>query len=179
MKSFEDSIEQMLWPAKRLGERVYKMASGREHLGIIDVTTEESSLRLPRGYLPRFLRPELGVLSRWIPWLFTAEGIEISPIPKGTPIGLISNLDLERRRALLPVLLRLKHALKDVAAKKGKVDAVKVYEEGGLVDEMLKVNKCPDFVVNRGHYFGTEYFKEEPGLGDADKRALVAFLKTM
>lgn len=79
---------------------------------------------------------------------------------------------------MLPVLLRLKHALKDVA-KKGKADAVKVYEEGGLVDAMLKVNKCPDFVVNRGHYFGTEYFQEEPGLGDADKRALVAFLKTM
>lgn len=47
------------------------------------------------------------------------------------------------------------------------------------MDAMLKVNKCPDFVVNRGHYFGTEYFTEEPGLDDADKRALVAFLKTM
>ena len=42
---------------------------------------------------------------------------------------------------------------------------------------MLAVSKCPDLVVNKGHYFGTDYFKEEPGLSDADKRALVAVLK--
>jgi hypothetical protein len=45
-------------------------------------------------------------------------------------------------------------------------------------DRLLKLSKCPDFVVNRGHYFGTDMFKEEPGLSDADKRALIEFLKT-
>jgi hypothetical protein len=43
---------------------------------------------------------------------------------------------------------------------------------------MLELSKCPDFVVNRGHYFGTDLFKEEPGLSDDDKRALIEFLKT-
>ena len=43
---------------------------------------------------------------------------------------------------------------------------------------MLGVSKCKDFVVNKGHYFGTSYFAEEPGLSDADKRALIAYLKT-
>ena len=43
---------------------------------------------------------------------------------------------------------------------------------------MLELNKCPDFIVNRGHYFGTSYFTEEPGLTDEDKRALIEFLKT-
>jgi hypothetical protein len=33
-------------------------------------------------------------------------------------------------------------------------------------------------VVNRGHYFGTDLFKEEPGLSDEDKRALIEFIKT-
>ena len=42
----------------------------------------------------------------------------------------------------------------------------------------MKLSKCPDYVVNRGHYFGTSYFKEEPGLSDPDKRALIEFLKT-
>jgi hypothetical protein len=32
--------------------------------------------------------------------------------------------------------------------------------------------------VNRGHYFGTDMFKEEPGLSDQDKWALIEFLKT-
>jgi hypothetical protein len=32
--------------------------------------------------------------------------------------------------------------------------------------------------VNRGHYFGTDYFKGgEPGLSNEDKLALIAFLK--
>ena len=44
---------------------------------------------------------------------------------------------------------------------------------------MLKVSKCPDFIVNRGRYFGSDYFKEEPGLSDEDKLALIEFLKTM
>jgi hypothetical protein len=47
-----------------------------------------------------------------------------------------------------------------------------------LVDDMLEVSKCKDFVVNKGHYFGTEYFSEEPGLSNEDKSALIAFLKT-
>jgi hypothetical protein len=56
---------------------------------------------------------------------------------------------------------------------------------------MLSLSKCPDFVVNRGHYFGTAEFNnqdglsaderafgKEPVLSDDDKRALIAFLKT-
>jgi hypothetical protein len=43
---------------------------------------------------------------------------------------------------------------------------------------MLAVSKCKDFVVNKGHYFGTSYFAEESGLNDDDKRALIGFLKT-
>jgi hypothetical protein len=47
-----------------------------------------------------------------------------------------------------------------------------------LVPKLVELNKCPDFVVNRGHYFGTAAFKEEPGLSDSDKRALIEFVKT-
>ena len=48
-----------------------------------------------------------------------------------------------------------------------------------LVDPMLELSKCKDFVVNRGHYFGTDKFAEEPGLSDAQKRDLIEFLKTL
>ena len=43
---------------------------------------------------------------------------------------------------------------------------------------MFALSKCKDYVVNKGHYFGTDYFNEEAPLGDADKRALIGFLKT-
>ncbi|HYO91801.1 MAG TPA: hypothetical protein VEQ40_09200, partial [Pyrinomonadaceae bacterium] len=47
-----------------------------------------------------------------------------------------------------------------------------------LADSLKELSKCPDYVVNRGHYFGTGYNKDEPGLSDDDKRALIEFLKT-
>ena len=55
-----------------------------------------------------------------------------------------------------------------------------------LVDPLLEMSKCPDYVVNRGHYFGTGYTEpgdanplNEPALSDQDKRALIEFLKTL
>ncbi len=48
-----------------------------------------------------------------------------------------------------------------------------------LVEPMLELSKCKDFVVNRGHYFGTDKLAEEPGLSDEQKRDLIEFLKTL
>ena len=51
-----------------------------------------------------------------------------------------------------------------------------------MVPDLLNVSKCKDFVINKGHYFGTEFLptsEGEPGLSDADKKALIEFLKTL
>ena len=48
----------------------------------------------------------------------------------------------------------------------------------GVGQKALDLSKCPDYVVNKGHYFGTSFFKEEPPLSDDDKRALIEYLKT-
>jgi hypothetical protein len=47
-----------------------------------------------------------------------------------------------------------------------------------LGKELHELGTCPDYVINRGHYFGTGQFSEEPGLSDDDKRALTEFLTT-
>ncbi|MFO1434658.1 MAG: hypothetical protein U1F76_32010 [Candidatus Competibacteraceae bacterium] len=177
MKSFDDSIEQLLWPEKRRGDRKYMTASGKAVPGVIDVTTATSYLRVPTGYLPDFLQPLIGPLHYKAPWLAGEQGIEIGPIPKGTPINLLSNLDMEQRGKVLAVLLKAKHDLQSLPQGAGDEEARRAF--ANLVDPLLDANKCPDFVVNRGHYFGTDYFKEEPGLNDADKRALIEFLKTL
>jgi hypothetical protein len=183
MASFQDSIEKLLWPELRekdpvLGDRVP---------GLIDRTTARSFLRVPAGYLPEPLQPLLGRLNRYLPWAFGEGGVEIGPIPKGTPINLMANLemmpdgaDLSERAAhvkkLLPVLHELIHALKGVDRSSSDEEVRKAFAP--LVPQLLALNKCPDFVVNRGHYFGTNAFKEEPGLSDSDKRALIEFVKT-
>jgi hypothetical protein len=97
------------------------------------------------------------------------------------PVGLITNMDMlgseltpaerqEHQKRVLSLLRRTKEELR-TRADLGTV-------LGNLVDDMLAVSKCKDFVVNKGHYFGTSYFAEEPGLSDDDKRALIAFVKT-
>ena len=183
MKSFDSSIEQMLWPERRAKDPIL----GDKIPGIIDRTTTTSYLRVSAGYLPSTLRGLLGPASRLLPWLFTDEGVELGPIPAGTPVSLLANLDLvsestdtgarlAHEKKLLSLLLRIKHDLKAIPRGASDDEARKVF--ANLVDPLLELSKCPDFVVNRGHYFGTSAFAEEPGLSDADKGALIAFLKT-
>ena len=51
-----------------------------------------------------------------------------------------------------------------------------------VVEDLIDISTCPDYVVNRGHYFGTDRLpasEGEPGLSDDDKEALIGFLKTL
>ncbi|MDD2660993.1 MAG: hypothetical protein PHY54_15160 [Methylococcales bacterium] len=179
MKSFDDSIEQLLWPERRQGERLYTTRSGKPVPGHIDLTTASSYLKVPKGFLPDFLQKEplYGVLTNVAPWAVAESGIEIGPIPKGTPVNLVSNIDLEQRGKVFDVLLKAKRDFKSLPPNAGDAKAKAVLSN--LVEPLLSVSKCPDFVVNRGHYFGTGYMQDEPGLSDEDKQALIEFLKTM
>jgi len=177
MKSFNSGIEQLLWPEKRKGDRKFVTASGKEVPGVVDVTSATSYLRVPKGYLPDFLEQFVGPLSYAQPWLFSEGGLEIGPIPKGTPINLVSNIDLEQRESVVRFVLKAKGDLKALPSGASDEDARKAF--AGLVQPLLELSNCPDFVVNRGHYFGTDFFSEEPGLSEQDKRALIEFLKTL
>ncbi len=182
MDSFQDSIGKMLWPERRDRDSVL----GEKVLGKMDRTTVKSYLRIPAGYLPDFLRPLLPPGQRFLPWLFGDSGIQIGPIPAGTPVDLLANLDilgestdpgekLKHDEKLLNLLLKMKH---DLEAVQGASDDETRKVFANLVDPLLELSKCPDFVVNRGHYFGTSYFAEEPGLSDEDKLALIEYIKT-
>ena len=74
---------------------------GNKVPGAIDRTTERSYLRVANGYLPDFLQRLHGPIAQFAPWLFGEDGIQIGPIPKGTPVGLLANLNVvpETRRS--------------------------------------------------------------------------------
>jgi hypothetical protein len=184
MKSFDNSIRQMLWPETRDKDKVL----GDKIPGRIDRTTVTSYLRVPSGYLPNYLKPLASFGAAVLPKLFGENGVEIGPIPAGTPVGLLTNIDLnpsglspadrlEHDKKVLDLLLKVKHDLKALPKNATDEDARRVL--ANLVDPLLSVSKCPDLVVNRGHYFGTDRFHEEPPLTDAEKNALIEFLKTM
>ena len=100
---------------------------------------------------------------------------------KGMPVGLITNMDLmgadltpEERKAHPRVCSKLfKRDEGGAEAEPRPRSAARTSQ-----NTMLSVSKCRDLVVNKGHYFGTSYFAEEPGLSDDDKKALIEFLKT-
>jgi hypothetical protein len=153
----------------------------------MDRTTESSYLTVPPGFLPDLLKPLLGPGERLLPAVFGDGEVRIGPIPKGTPVGLLANLDLlgeglqgeqkrEHQKKVVDLLLKMKHDLATLPANASDEDARRVF--ANLVPDLLSLSKCPDYVVNRGHYFGTRDYPGEPALTDDEKRALIAFLET-
>jgi hypothetical protein len=177
----------MLWPETREKDAIFTTQG--PGVGVIDRTTTRSYLKVPVGYLPDALLKLRSVFHRLLPALFTAGGsVQIGPIPAGTPVGLLSNLQLlaetddpaeqiAHTEKLVDLLAKLKNDLEALDPKATDDEARKVF--ANLSDRMLSLSKCPDFVVNKGHYFGTNFFAEEPGLSDEQKNDLIEFLKTM
>jgi hypothetical protein len=183
LQSFQDSIEKLLWPEKREKDSMLP----DKLVGVVDRTTQTSYLRIPRGYLPDFLQSLVEPGDRFFPWLLDQSGVQIGPIPAGTPVNLLANLEVvpegadfsqkaEHDKQLLELLLKIKHDLKSLP--QGASDQQARQSFANVVQPLLDMSTCPDFVVNRGHYFGTSYFKEETPLNDDDKRALIEFVKT-
>jgi len=186
LEAFQDGIEKMLWPEKRDKDALL----GDKIPGKIDRTTQSSYLKISYGYLPDALQNLRG-FSRFFPWLVDDKDkiIKIGPIPAGTPVGLLTNVNpfsessnpgerLVHGKKLLDLVLKINNDLQKLPPGATDEDAKKVFAP--LVDPLLELSKCPDLIVNRGHYFGTGQFSGgEPGLSDADKRALIAFLKRL
>ena len=93
----------------------------------------------------------------------------IGPIPKGTPINLIANVEpdfgqLAALQARIAKTLLQIHT-QNLSPEQARAELLKA------VPQLLAANKCPDFIEDEGHYFGTD-------LPDNDKRALIEYLKT-
>ena len=179
MRVFQDSIEKLLWPERREKDGIFAGDNG-PGVGIIDRTTSENFIWVPAGYVPDALRGLLGIGQRLFPFLIRNGAVEIGPIPRGVPVGLLGNMDLLDQDAP-NAKDRLDH-LKNLAkllgqVKRGLKRNTEIFANNEIGDTMLSLSKCKDFVVNKGHYFGTNLLAEEPGLSDDDKRALIAFIK--
>jgi hypothetical protein len=103
--------------------------------------------------------------------------LRIGPIPKGTPVNLIANIDLDstfdplKLANFVGAVAKVYAALRELDDKKlDDAAATARLKEVGPV--LLKLSKCPDLVEDHGHLFGT-------GLPDADKHALIAYLKRL
>ena len=184
MRAFDDAIEQLLLLKKRDPDKILKDPQfvNDPAGGLIDRITVDSYLDVPENYVPRPLRGLIRVSRRLFPFIGgQGASISIGPFPQDMPIGLITNIDLlgselspdDQKAHQKKLLTLLTHAKKELKANPNLPDVLKK-----LTDDLLEVSKCRDLVVNKGHYFGTDFFREEPGLSVDEKRALIAFLKT-
>jgi len=159
---------------------------GNLGVGEIERTTEASWLKVPHGFLPDTLVALKGPLNWILPGGFTDKGdLNLGPIPEGTPVGFIGHFDplpqesgvladIGRTWKVVSLGLRLRHDL--AAMHQDPKSSYKILTPLGR--ELYDLSICPDYVVNRGHYFGTDRFGQEVGLTDSDKHALIEFLKT-
>ena len=171
LEAFNDAVEKLLWPEKRLGVKS------------IWRTTAESNLEIRLEVLPKVVQKALkakdrvkGILGFDRP-LIEDGFLRLGPIPKGTPINLLGNLDLALRDAkdglrLADLTVDIKKAFLHIQINNLKGEEASDYLKKELAGRLLAESNCPDFVVDRGHYYGTE-------LKDGDKQALIEFLKTL
>jgi hypothetical protein len=152
MRAFNDAAEKLLWPARRRGR------------ASVMVTSQPSFLRIPESFVPDVLKPlcRNGVL-------------EIGPIPEGVPINLLANVapDLDNLLRLIPAV----NAALVGAGGRGSSPGLAPESPRDamlkrLTPTLLAASTCPDLIEDRGHEFGAT-------LSDADKRALIEFLKTL
>lgn len=155
MKAFDDAVKKLLWPNERLGkDSIWR-------------TSRECSLQIQAAAMPTALRALLK------PHLDPDGYFRLGPIPAGTPVNLLANLDPDTDRAeLVQLALKIKAVL--VRIKVGNLDssAAKELMTKEIAPALFAASKCPDLIEDRGHLFGTQ-------LPDEDKRALIEYLKTL
>jgi hypothetical protein len=163
MAAFEDGMTKLLWPEKRAG------------LASIYRTTQESALYVEKSYLPASVFRRLK--RRGLAMPDAPNVLRLGPIPKGTPVNLLANIDLElaldpaKLLGVIKSAVSIDKALSDIRDQSMDEPSAAARLKA-VVPALLKLSKCPDFVTDGGHLFSTH-------LPDDDKRALIAFLKRL
>jgi hypothetical protein len=105
--------------------------------------------------------------------------LAFGPIPMGTPVNLIMNMDPDSPN--LPASLA--STVLAVAEIKQRQKELKNEDAWRLFSmragkALMNASKCPDFTLDRGHYFG-ETLDSDPEKNEQAKEDLIAFLKTL
>ncbi len=155
MEAFNDAVEKLLWPERRLGkDSIWR-------------TSRECSLQIQIAAMPEALRLLLK------PHADPDGYFRLGPIPEGTPVNLLANLNPDTDRAeLVKLCLKINAVLLRIKMEHLDSAATKALMKKELAPALFAASKCPDLIEDRGHLFGTK-------LPDDDKRSLIEYLKTL
>jgi hypothetical protein len=120
----------------------------------------------------------LGVLAALIlvPVNFFVAGkmgdVVIGPFPKGTPVNLLASMNpAAPPQDAVVAIWKMQMAFRKIQREQLSDEEAKRVFDAEAGPALMKVSKSPDWVEDRGHYFAAH-------LSEADKRALIEFLKT-
>lgn len=100
--------------------------------------------------------------------------LRLGPIPKGTPVNLISNINPDAGpEALKEALAETTESFARINSQHLTGTALQDEVDKNIGPALLKVDKVPDFVMDKGHYY--KWFES---MTDDDKDALIELLKT-
>ena len=136
VEAFEDGMDKLLNPEKRLGVRSIK------------VTTVETSI-------PEIF-PELKSMKR-----FNKMNLKILQMPKGTPINLIMNLNVHRVPRLIEAYIKGVLNGEPRSHFDSLIDRRREAGIQAMMAEMVKVSTDPDYIEDRGHNYGTKLSDRE------------------
>jgi len=195
MKVFNTSIRQLLWPETRGADPGFD--------GFIVRTDARSYVEIPKRNVPIELNNLVNGLGKAFAPVFDKKGnFKIGPIPKGFPVGLaasyrpLADIGRDGLAAKAEHLRNFGSLIATTVSNLPRLDlnaddAALLAWAAKMEKPLVKLSKCPDYVVNRGHYFGTDKFNDVDGLSDDeksfgketplsddDKNALIEFLKT-
>lgn len=118
-------------------------------------------LALVTGFLAYFLAGGLGDL-------------RLGPIPAGTPVDLLANLNPDASPdQLKKSVQQVVSGLTEIQTRHLEGETKAQVFRSKIAPALLDVSKCPDFVMDKGHYFPWLH-----DITDEDKEALIELLKT-
>jgi hypothetical protein len=184
LRQFDRSIHEMLYPERRRGDPITHAP------GYMYRTTAPSCLKVPAEIVTEQIPGASSVLHWIAPWAFQKDGgLALGPLPKEFPINTLANTKLlpdNDEPDMLAHLWGLARATPTIVSAFSQLGgtcsaeeladpateprADRVVRETGLLDTLTSISKCPDYIVNRGHYFGAD-------LPAPDKEALIEYLK--
>jgi mono/diheme cytochrome c family protein len=103
------------------------------------------------------------------------DDLRLGPIPAGTPVNLLANLNAEADAGDLKRAIGVSiTGLAEIASRHLPPDETAEMLRKKVAPALLNVNKCPDFVMDKGHDF--PWFD---AMTDDDKESLIELLKTL
>ena len=147
LTAYKDAMEKLLYPERRPG------------VNSIKVTSAETSL------------PE--IFPALLPHLKGLEDLDLKLMmfPKGTPINLVMNVSPRHAPELFEAYIKGVLNGKPRSEYKSAVNRRRAAGMTAMMNKMLELNSCPDFIEDRGHTYGSD-------LSDQDKKALIEYAKT-